>query len=246
VRRDNTRIDIGDFAATPDWRQDAALTVYLALASCRHAENVTLVFPKLNDLIDKYAPNLKKIMNQYPEVKKALTMPDGKIYSFPTLQDPNFLSGIIGSQMWINKNFLDKLGMKVPETTEELYNYLVAVKTKDPNGNGKADEVPFAAVGIFTIYDQLKGAWGLGNRGNMHPRVDVDPATNKLRFIPADPRYKEVLEYLNAFTRKGCSTKTCSPSPATTSTPSIRKASSERRSGSIRTRPLPAYPAMSA
>lgn len=40
------RIDIGDFAATADWRQDAALTVYLALASCRHAENVTLVFPK--------------------------------------------------------------------------------------------------------------------------------------------------------------------------------------------------------
>ena len=61
------RIDIGEFAASPDWRQDESLTVYLALASCRHAENVTLVFPKLNDLIDKYAPNLKRIMNEYPE-----------------------------------------------------------------------------------------------------------------------------------------------------------------------------------
>lgn len=181
---------------------DAFHTARLSSVDLANYGSQGLLIP-LNDLIDKYAPNLKKIMNQYPEVKKALTMPDGKIYSFPTLQDPNFLSGIIGSQMWINKTFLDKLGMKVPETTEELYNYLVAVKTKDPNGNGKADEVSFAAVGISTIYDQLKGAWGLGNRGNMHPRVDVDPATNKLRFIPADPRYKEVLEYLNRLYKEG-------------------------------------------
>ena len=30
----------------------------------------------------------------------------------------------------------------VPETTEELYEYLVKVKTQDPNGNGVNDEIP--------------------------------------------------------------------------------------------------------
>ncbi|UUZ86427.1 extracellular solute-binding protein [Paenibacillus sp. P26] len=154
----------------------------------------------LNGLIDKYAPNVKKALDSNPEVKKGLTMPDGNIYSLPTFYDPSFRSVVIGSEFWINKKFLDALGMKEPTTTEEYYQYLKAVKTQDPNKNGKNDEIPFAASGVLGgigIVDQLKGAWGLGNRGNTHSRVDVDPKTNKLRFEPADPGYKESLEYLN-------------------------------------------------
>jgi putative aldouronate transport system substrate-binding protein len=151
----------------------------------------------LNGLIDKYAPNFKKLMEKYPEIKKGLTMPDGNIYSLPTFYDPDFKSVVIGSELWINKKFLDALGMKEPTTTEEFYEYLKAVKTRDPNGNGKNDEIPYAASGFSGLLDQLKGAWGLGNRGNTHSRVDVDPATNQLRFIPADPRYKELLQYMN-------------------------------------------------
>ena len=30
----------------------------------------------------------------------------------------------------------------IPETTDELYEYLKKVKNEDPNGNGLADEVP--------------------------------------------------------------------------------------------------------
>ncbi|MBB6729365.1 extracellular solute-binding protein [Cohnella zeiphila] len=151
----------------------------------------------LNKLIDEYAPNFKQLMEKYPEIKKGLTMPDGNIYSLPTFYDPDFKSVVIGSELWINKKFLDALGMKEPETTDEFYEYLKAVKTKDPNGNGKNDEIPYAASGITGLIDQLKGAWGLGNRGNTHPRVDVDPKTNQLRFIPTDPHYKEVLQYVN-------------------------------------------------
>jgi putative aldouronate transport system substrate-binding protein len=161
------------------------------------------IFIKLNDLINNYAPNLKKILEKYPEVKKGLTMPDGNIYSFPSLIDSEHTSSNIGSQLWVNQAFLDALGMKMPETTEDYFNYLKAVKTKDPNKNGKADEIPYAASGITMLYDHLKGAWGLGNRGNTHPRVDVDPASNKLRFIPADPKYKEVLQFLNRMQAEG-------------------------------------------
>ncbi|MGG1517969.1 ABC transporter substrate-binding protein [Paenibacillus oryzisoli] len=155
------------------------------------------LFIPLNKLIDQYAPNFKKLLDANPEVKRGLTMPDGNIYSFPTYYDGNFKSVLVGSELWINKKYLDALGMKEPTTTDEFYNYLKAVKTQDPNKNGKNDEIPYAASGFNGLLDQLKGAWGLGNRGNMHPRVDVDPATNKLRFIPTDPRYKELLEYLN-------------------------------------------------
>ncbi|WP_135553655.1 type 2 periplasmic-binding domain-containing protein [Paenibacillus cymbidii] len=161
------------------------------------------VLIRLNELIDKYAPNLKAYMNRYPEIRKGMTMPDGNIYAFPSLIDPGFTSAIIGSQLWINEPFLKALGMSEPQTTEELYRYFQAVKTKDPNGNGLADEIPLALYDMSWLIDQLKGAWGLGNRGNNHPKVDVDPAGGKLRYIPADPKYKEVLQYLNRFYAEG-------------------------------------------
>jgi putative aldouronate transport system substrate-binding protein len=155
------------------------------------------LFIPLNDLIKKYAPNFQKMMDQYPEIKKAITMTDGKIYSLPSFYDPSFMSVRTGSQLWLNKKYLDTMNMKEPTTTEEFYQYLKAIKTKDPNGNGKNDEIPYAASGYAALLDHLKGSWGLGNRGLAHSRVDVDPTTNKLRFIPMDGRYKELLEYMN-------------------------------------------------
>ncbi|GAA3401618.1 extracellular solute-binding protein [Paenibacillus hodogayensis] len=155
------------------------------------------IFIPLNDLIDKYAPNFKKLLDKYPEVRKGMTMPDGKIYSFPTFYDPDFKSVIIGTKLWYNQALLDKVNMKAPETTDQFYDYLKAVKALDPKN------VPYAASGLNTLRDELKGAWGLGNRGNMHPRVDMDPKTNKLRFTPVDPNYKELLEYMNKMYKEG-------------------------------------------
>ena len=45
---------------------------------------------------------------------------------------------------FINQSFLDALGMEMPTTVEELYDYLVAVRDNDPNGNGQKDEIPLA------------------------------------------------------------------------------------------------------
>ena len=47
-----------------------------------------------------------------------------------------------GQHMLINKAWLDKLGMQVPTTRDELEDVLKAFKTEDPNGNGQADEIP--------------------------------------------------------------------------------------------------------
>src|SRR5699024_6162508 len=38
------------------------------------------VFIPLNDLIDEYAPNFKKILEDNPVIKKQITFPDGNIY----------------------------------------------------------------------------------------------------------------------------------------------------------------------
>lgn len=160
------------------------------------------LFVKLNDYLD-YAPNLSKLMDKYPDLRKALTMPDGNIYSFPSFYSPEFLPMLIGTPLWVKQEWLDKLGMKEPQTTEEFYAYLKAVKTTDLNGNGEADEIPYSGTGTATLIDQIKGAWGVGNRGLGHKFVDVDPQNGELRFFRLSDRYKEVLQYVNRLYAEG-------------------------------------------
>lgn len=161
------------------------------------------VFVRLNDLIDQYAPNLKKLMEKYPDLRKALTMPDGNIYSFPSFYSPEFLPMLIGTPLWVKKDWLDKLGMEVPQTTEEFYQYLKAVKTTDLNGNGQLDEIPYSGTGINPLMEQLMGAWGVGTRGLGHKHVDIDPKTNELRFFRTTENFKELLQYMNKLYTEG-------------------------------------------
>ena len=46
----------------------------------------------------------------------------------------------------MNITWLDKLGLDFPETTEELESTLKAFKNRDPNGNGRADEIPMSGA----------------------------------------------------------------------------------------------------
>lgn len=161
------------------------------------------VFIPLNDLIEEYAPNIQAFFDKHPDARKGLTMPDGNIYSIPSYYDPEFLPMLIGKPLWINEDWLNELGMEEPTTTDELYEYLTAVKDTDLNGNGENDEIPLSATSTGAIRDMVKGAWGLGTRGVNHPYIDIDPETDDLRFLQTDPMYKEMLEYVNKLYEEG-------------------------------------------
>nr|WP_210470512.1 extracellular solute-binding protein [Sporosarcina sp. 6E9] len=160
-------------------------------------------FIPLNDLIDKYAPNLKKILDENPDVKQALTFPDGNIYSFPQMAEPEFTSYRMGPKPRINEEWLEVLGIDMPETTEDFYQYLKAVKEGDPNGNGQADEIPFGAPSIGMLVNYLQGSFGLANKGNSNRNVDLDPETGELRFFQKTDEYKELLQYVNKLYSEG-------------------------------------------
>lgn len=125
----------------------------------------------LDDLIEEYAPNVKKFFNECPEAKLAATSADGHIYFIP-----GSLSGIdkeaVTSKAWfIRMDWLKKLGLEVPKTVDEYYEVLKAFKTQDPNGNGKADEIPYfnRQEGIMDLF-QLFGAdytWHEDKNGNL-------------------------------------------------------------------------------
>lgn len=156
-------------------------------------------FIPLNDLIDKHAPNLKKLLDEYPSIKKGLTFPDGNIYSFPTIYSPEFKSLLVGSKPWVNQEWLEKLDMENPQTTEEFYQYLKAVKNTDLNGSGEHDEIPYgeSSNNLDYLDHWLRGSFGIGNKGRLHLYVDLDPDTEELRFIPVQEGYKEMLQYMN-------------------------------------------------
>jgi len=106
----------------------------------QNGSNGTLL--PLEDLIEEYAPTLFAILEERPDIRAALTDSEGHIYTLPSveelgiLQYPNFL--------YINKAWLDALGLAMPTTVEEYHAALEAFKTQDPNGNGKADEIPLS------------------------------------------------------------------------------------------------------
>ncbi|GIP21107.1 ABC transporter substrate-binding protein [Paenibacillus sp. J22TS3] len=146
----------------------------------------------LEKLIADYAPNLNKILEKRSDIKAAITAPDGHIYGLPTWEENE-----LGTNPFfhvINKSWLDKLGLKMPQTLDEYTNALVAFKTKDPNGNGKADEIPlsFMHMGWCMDIGGLFGAFGLPD--NLEHRVVKD---RKVIFTAIQPEYKEALKYFN-------------------------------------------------
>jgi len=98
-------------------------------------------FP-INTLMEQCMPNFLAAANgEHEGIIKALTLSDGNIYSLPEV---SFSNMSVTSAIHINKVWLDKLNLKVPTTTDEFFNVLKAFKEQDPNGNGAADEIPFA------------------------------------------------------------------------------------------------------
>lgn len=98
----------------------------------------------LNDLIDQYAPNLKALMEKKPALAASMVAPDGNIYGIPRFNECYHCQ--YSQKYWINKEWLDNVGLAVPTTTDELYAVLKAFKTQDPNKNGKTDEIPLTGA----------------------------------------------------------------------------------------------------
>lgn len=151
----------------------------------------------LDDLL-QYAPNITKMLEEYPDLKKSMASPDGKIYSL--LFYDEFLPEHIPDNLFINKTWLDKLGLDVPKTTDEFYEVLKAFKEKDPNGNGKNDEIPFTyrANQVYTGDYSLSGAFG-----TLDNPEHIILKDGKLVFAPMEDGYKDAINWFNKLYKEG-------------------------------------------
>src|SRR5699024_10529720 len=143
----------------------------------------------LEDLIDDYAPNIKALLEEDPEIEKSITTTDGHIYALPQISKSH--RAIWQSPMWYNGDWLEELDVdELPETTDEFYELLKRFRDEDPNGNGKADEIPLTDVELDSIGPWFMSAFGVKDQG-------VIENDGKVTYGAITDGYKEYLEYMN-------------------------------------------------
>ncbi len=172
---------------------DAYMSV---LTDAMIVENPDLFLP-LNDKLEEYCPNVMKLFEQVDGWKKFLTYPDGNIYGMPAFiwQDIN---EAVSSLPWINKAWLDKLGVEVPKTLTELYDVLVLFRDNDMDGDGDAtNEIPlnYCANNGFCNIMKFAFPWGITGYYNIE-NGKIVPTVNT-------PAFREFLEFYHKLGEEG-------------------------------------------
>lgn len=140
----------------------------------------------LNDLVDKFAPNLKGIFDKYPQVRMAASSDDGNIYEIPFIRGGGNLKTNRG--LVLRKDYLEKFGLAVPETMDEWYNVL---KTFKENGI----EYPFTATSSLFQKEYFIGAFNI-NFGYFVEDGEV-------KYGQYDPRYKDYISMMAKWYKEG-------------------------------------------
>ncbi|MBR3641389.1 MAG: extracellular solute-binding protein [Oscillibacter sp.] len=129
------------------------------------------------------------------KVLKMGTDPEtGKLYGFPCYQHGAGVDNTT-NHIVINKNWLEAVGAERPTTPDELYEVLKKFATMDPNGNGKADEMPLVGSTKVTRADTLEWITNAFIYTNKQYFFDID--NGKLTVPYVQPEYREALVFLN-------------------------------------------------
>ena len=89
------------------------------------------VIINVEEYIDKYMPNLKKVFEEAPEYKKMCMDENGHIWALPWIEQlgsEKTAIQTVGNMPFINKGWLDFLGLPVPTTVDEFEQTLIAFR----------------------------------------------------------------------------------------------------------------------
>lgn len=145
----------------------------------------------LNDIFEKYCPNLTKYLKEHPDVDRMVKTDEGHYYVFPFIRGDETLCHTIGPM--VREDWLKELGMEVPTTIDEWHDVLTAFKEE------KGAEAPLTweyTMGALTNEDPFAYAFGacrnffLGNDGKVH-------------FGAVEAGYKDYLATFNQWYKEG-------------------------------------------
>ena len=137
--------------------------------------------PYLNE---ENAPNLWAILQDKPELIDVITLPDGSIAALPfinTLPKQNCI--------WVNTVWLKRLNLQTPKNAAEMQAVLTAFLERDPNQNGRRDEIPLGFQGPFDL-KFLAHAYGL-----IANDYNIFEQDGKVRFMPLEENYRDFVQW---------------------------------------------------
>ncbi|RXZ79361.1 extracellular solute-binding protein [Paenibacillaceae bacterium] len=148
---------------------------------------------RLNDLIDQYAPNLQRYLQQHPELDKLIKTDNGDYYVFPFLKEGGM------TQQWagpvLRKDWLTELGLPVPQTIDDWHTVLTAFKSHQ----GTTAPLAFSSQ-THPLQGFLDGAF-IGAFGVIRDfYVDDD---GHVKYGPLEPGYKQFLTTIRQWYAEG-------------------------------------------
>jgi putative aldouronate transport system substrate-binding protein len=143
------------------------------------------------DLTDKLKdyPNLTTTS---PAIQKNSSV-NGKVYGIYRARDA------MRAAVIVRKDWLDKLGLPMPKTTEDLYTVAKAFTEKDPDGNGKNDTTGLTipkwpgSIGSNSPYDVMETWYGAGNRWTEQDGKLI-PSFKTEEFVQANTFMKKMVD----------------------------------------------------
>lgn len=155
-------------------------------------------FIALEDYIDEYMPNFKKIIESDPSMRALATSSDGHIYGLPSKKP---CRPVVANQLFINKTWLDRLGLAVPEHYKDFEKVLKAFKEQDANGNGDPnDEIPYGrGYADPVMYFTLPFGTTLGAEGTYMMTIRDGRPT----WIPEYKGYRDGIEWMHECFKQG-------------------------------------------
>ena len=161
--------------------------------------NVEYFLP-LQDLIAAQGSNIQAMWEAYPATKIANSYPDGNIYSIGHVmpQRPATEAGI-----YINKVWLDNLGLQEPKTVDELNAVLRAFRDQDANGNGDAaDEIPMIGRSLTSKYGPaaMRGYFQADNCIEYEMTVNEN---GQVQYMPVTENYRAWVQWIHMLIEEG-------------------------------------------
>lgn len=139
---------------------------------------------RLNELIEKNSPNFLKLLTNNPRLKESISSYDGSCFNYPFVQLDKSLENVYG--LMVRKDWLDELGIGVPETISEWETMLRLFK------NEKNASAPLC---IQTSCQGFMGAFGVID--------DFYRDDYTIKYGRIEPGYKEYLTLMNKWYDEG-------------------------------------------
>ena len=150
--------------------------------------------------LEEYGKEINYIFDYNPIFKLTSTAPNGEIYGVARFSECYHCSAY--PKMYMRQDWLDKLNLQMPTTTEELREVLKAFVTGDPNGNGEADEIGLTGATTWnTMLEYCLLGWSFQNIKPDFWLYLTD--AGEVDFAARTEAYREGLRYIKSLYDEG-------------------------------------------